>query len=148
VLLPAAALLVLNAAATALVLYVNRKVRAEADRKKELQDTFRRLKSYKQQLQIELGRVRGGLTGELLLAAELLALPVKPVVVLSHPQGAWQGAGEEDCPVLHLSNLLRYILHELLEDYPELETEDIQAVLLYAAERVGEERVFLVDAGN
>ncbi len=38
--------------------------------------------------------------------------------------------------------------HELLEDYPELEPEDIQAVLLYAAERVGEERVFLVDAGN
>jgi len=29
--------------------------------------------------------------------------------------------------------------HELLEDYPELEQEDIQAVLLYAAERVGEE---------
>jgi uncharacterized protein (DUF433 family) len=27
--------------------------------------------------------------------------------------------------------------HELLEDYPELEQEDIQAVLLYAAERVG-----------
>lgn len=38
--------------------------------------------------------------------------------------------------------------HELLEDYPELETEDIQAVLLYAAERVGEERVFWVDAEN
>ncbi len=28
---------------------------------------------------------------------------------------------------------------ELLEDYPELEQEDIQAVLLYAAERVGED---------
>ncbi|MGI6328824.1 MAG: DUF433 domain-containing protein [Dethiobacteria bacterium] len=38
--------------------------------------------------------------------------------------------------------------HDLLEDYPELEQEDIQAVLLYAAERIGEERVFLVDAGN
>ena len=38
--------------------------------------------------------------------------------------------------------------HDLLEDYPELEPEDIQAVLLYAAERIGEERVFLVDAGN
>lgn len=38
--------------------------------------------------------------------------------------------------------------YELLEDYPELEQEDIQAVLLYAAERIGEERVFLVDAGN
>jgi len=45
--------------------------------------------------------------------SELLALPVKPVVVLSHPQGAWQGAGEEGCPVLHLSDLLRYILVEL-----------------------------------
>jgi len=32
--------------------------------------------------------------------------------------------------------------HELLEDYPELEQEDIQAALLYAAERVGEEKVF------
>lgn len=31
---------------------------------------------------------------------------------------------------------------ELLEDYPELEAEDIRAALLYAAERVGEEQVF------
>ena len=37
---------------------------------------------------------------------------------------------------------------ELLEDYPELEQEDIQAVLLYAAERVGEEQVFMVREGN
>ena len=35
---------------------------------------------------------------------------------------------------------------ELLEDYPELEPEDIQAVLLYAAELVGEEQVFEVGA--
>lgn len=35
----------------------------------------------------------------------------------------------------------------LLEDYPELEPEDVQAVLLYAAERIGEERVFMLDAG-
>ena len=33
---------------------------------------------------------------------------------------------------------------ELLEDYPELEPEDIQAVLLYATELVSEERVFPV----
>ncbi len=33
---------------------------------------------------------------------------------------------------------------DLLEDYPELEQEDIQAVLLYAAERIDEEQVFLV----
>ena len=31
---------------------------------------------------------------------------------------------------------------DLLEDYPELELADIQAVLLYAAERVREERVY------
>ncbi|MCD6093341.1 MAG: DUF433 domain-containing protein [Candidatus Omnitrophica bacterium] len=31
---------------------------------------------------------------------------------------------------------------ELLEDYPELEHEDIQAVLLYATELVSEEQVF------
>ena len=51
--------------------------------------------------------------------SELLALPVKPMVVMSHPQGAWQGGDEEDCPVVHLSGLLRYILLELprtLED--------------------------------
>ncbi|HHT9107612.1 MAG TPA: DUF433 domain-containing protein [Candidatus Wunengus sp. YC63] len=36
---------------------------------------------------------------------------------------------------------------ELLEDYPELEPEDIQAVLLYAAELVSEERVFKVGTG-
>ena len=36
---------------------------------------------------------------------------------------------------------------ELLEDYPELEKEDIQAVLLYASERISEEQVFAVDAG-
>ncbi|OGV62039.1 MAG: hypothetical protein A3K19_27490 [Lentisphaerae bacterium RIFOXYB12_FULL_65_16] len=34
----------------------------------------------------------------------------------------------------------------LLDEYPELEPEDIQAVLVYAAERVGEERVFQVTA--
>jgi uncharacterized protein (DUF433 family) len=31
---------------------------------------------------------------------------------------------------------------ELIEEYPELEPEDIQAVLLYAAELVSEEKVF------
>jgi uncharacterized protein (DUF433 family) len=38
-------------------------------------------------------------------------------------------------------------IQELLEDYPELEPEDIQAVLLYAAELVGEEQVFEVGTG-
>jgi len=32
----------------------------------------------------------------------------------------------------------------LLEDYPELEKEDIQAALLYASELVNEEQVFVV----
>lgn len=36
---------------------------------------------------------------------------------------------------------------ELLEDYPELEKADIQAVLLYAAELANEERVYIVNAG-
>jgi uncharacterized protein (DUF433 family) len=31
---------------------------------------------------------------------------------------------------------------ELLEDYPELESEDIQAALLYATERIRDERVY------
>ena len=35
----------------------------------------------------------------------------------------------------------------LLEDYPELEPEDIQAVLLYAAELVSEEKVFEIGSG-
>lgn len=38
-------------------------------------------------------------------------------------------------------------VQELLEDYPELEPEDIQAVLLYAAELVSEEQVFEVGKG-
>ncbi|MCX5817306.1 MAG: DUF433 domain-containing protein [Proteobacteria bacterium] len=33
---------------------------------------------------------------------------------------------------------------DLLEDYPELEEEDIRVALLYASELVGEERVFAV----
>jgi uncharacterized protein (DUF433 family) len=36
---------------------------------------------------------------------------------------------------------------ELLEDYPELEKEDIQAVLLYASERISEEQVFALNTG-
>lgn len=36
---------------------------------------------------------------------------------------------------------------DLLEDYPELEREDIQAALLYAAELANEERVYAVNAG-
>ncbi len=35
---------------------------------------------------------------------------------------------------------------DLLEDYPELEPADIQAVLTYAAERVREERVYMLAA--
>jgi uncharacterized protein (DUF433 family) len=38
-------------------------------------------------------------------------------------------------------------VEDLLEDYPELEKEDIQAVLLYASERISEEQVFAVNAG-
>ena len=37
---------------------------------------------------------------------------------------------------------------ELLEDYPELESEDIQAVLLHASELVGEEQVFKLAIGT
>lgn len=36
---------------------------------------------------------------------------------------------------------------ELLDDYPELEKEDIQAILLYAAELVSEEQIFEVTTG-
>jgi len=35
-------------------------------------------------------------------------------------------------------------VEELLEDYPELEKEDIQAALIYASELVDEEQVFVV----
>jgi uncharacterized protein (DUF433 family) len=35
---------------------------------------------------------------------------------------------------------------DLLRDYPELEPEDIQACLAYAARRVSEERVYSVGA--
>jgi len=35
-------------------------------------------------------------------------------------------------------------VEELLEDYPELEKEDIQAALIYASELVNEEQVFAV----
>lgn len=38
-------------------------------------------------------------------------------------------------------------VEELLDDYPELEPEDIQAVLLYAAELISEEQVFKVGTG-
>jgi len=37
-------------------------------------------------------------------------------------------------------------VEELLEDYPELEREDIHAVLLYAAELANEERIYAVNA--
>ncbi len=36
---------------------------------------------------------------------------------------------------------------DLLEDYPELEPEDIQAALLYASELVSEEQVYKVSIG-
>jgi len=35
-------------------------------------------------------------------------------------------------------------VEDILADYPELEKEDIQAVLLYAAELVNEEKVFSI----
>jgi len=38
-------------------------------------------------------------------------------------------------------------INELLEDYPELELEDIRAVLLYAAESINHEQVFELKIG-
>ena len=35
-------------------------------------------------------------------------------------------------------------VEDILDDYPELENEDIQAVLLYASELVNEEKVFVI----
>lgn len=35
---------------------------------------------------------------------------------------------------------------DLLKDYPELEPEDIQAALAYAAQRIEEEKIYKVDA--
>ena len=35
---------------------------------------------------------------------------------------------------------------DLLQDYPELEHEDIKAVLLYAAELVHDEKIYAVNA--
>jgi len=35
-------------------------------------------------------------------------------------------------------------INELLEDYPELEKEDIEAALLYAAELVEEEKIYKI----
>lgn len=35
---------------------------------------------------------------------------------------------------------------ELLDDYPDLEEEDIKVALLYASELVGEERVFSLNS--
>jgi len=37
---------------------------------------------------------------------------------------------------------------DLLQDYPELELADIQAVLAYAAELVSEERVYALEAAT
>ena len=37
-------------------------------------------------------------------------------------------------------------VEELLDDYPELEREDIHAVLLYAAELANKERIYAVNA--
>ncbi len=38
-------------------------------------------------------------------------------------------------------------VEELLEDYPELEKEDIRAVLLYVSELVSDEQVFALNKG-
>jgi uncharacterized protein (DUF433 family) len=37
---------------------------------------------------------------------------------------------------------------DLLDDYPELEPEDLRAAEAYAAERIAEERVFPIRAGR
>ncbi len=38
-------------------------------------------------------------------------------------------------------------INELLEDYPELEVDDIRAVLLYAVESINHEQVFQLEMG-
>lgn len=194
------AMLLLNTATTAVTLYINRKIRAEAGSKEHHKKLLGVLQNRRQKLQNEFGLVKGGLAGELLVSGELKKLPdsyyvindvplsrenpalqvdhvvvgpagvlaietkyisgtvypfdggilversqgntretevktvsdprkqarfnakelskfvgfpVKSLVVMSHPRGAWQGTDEEDCPVVHLSALLRYILVEL-----------------------------------
>ena len=39
-------------------------------------------------------------------------------------------------------------IEEILEDYPELQREDINAVLLYASQLVSHERVFTIGAST
>jgi len=51
-----------------------------------------------------------------------------------------------------VEQLLKALAHgitipEILNKYPELTKEDIQAALLYAADRVGEEQVFEITLG-
>jgi uncharacterized protein (DUF433 family) len=38
-------------------------------------------------------------------------------------------------------------IEELLEDYPELEREDLQAALLYASEVIAKEKVYAIQGG-
>jgi uncharacterized protein (DUF433 family) len=52
---------------------------------------------------------------------------------------------------ISVEQILRALAHDvpkedLLKDYPDLEPEDIQACLAYAAERLSEERVYPVGA--
>lgn len=52
---------------------------------------------------------------------------------------------------ISVEQILRALAHQvpeedLLRDYPELEREDIQACLDYAADRVAEERVYAIGA--
>ncbi len=43
-----------------------------------------------------------------------------------------------------LKALVALTFDDILQDYPELEKEDIQAILLYASEIVIEEKVFVM----
>lgn len=58
--------------------------------------------------------------------SERLGCRVTALVVLSHPQGAWQGP-DEGCPVLHLSRLLHFILVELPRTVRDRESIELLA---------------------
>jgi uncharacterized protein (DUF433 family) len=74
---------------------------------------------------------------------ELLArITVTPKVLVGKPTIRGLRISVEQI-ILALANNVP--IEELLEDYPELEPEDIQAALVYAAKLISEEQVFPVE---
>ena len=64
-------------------------------------------------------------------------IPVKPVVILTHPHGEWKGKQDQHCPVLRINGFLQSVNKVPDGEIRDHEKQELTELLLDADERHG-----------